>query len=262
MKSIIELSYVDILISTSLMLLTISLSFWQNLKLEKLLFVGMLRAFFQLTLIGYVLQEVFKMDSWLLIFVMLLLMLLIATRETLMRQKKKTKGMSSNVFIALSVTSIFMLFALTEVIIRIDPWYNPHYLIPLGGMILGNAMNISSLAIDRLYTEIKANKDGIETSLSLGATPRQAIEKYVQNAIKSSIIPATNGLMTVGLVQLPGMMTGQILSGISPAVAVNYQIVTMYVWVSAATMAGVIVTLLEAKKYFNSNQQLRLELLK
>jgi len=262
MNGIIELSYVDILISTSLILLTISISYWQKLDLEKTLFIGMLRAFVQLTLIGYVLQEVFKTNLWVLVISILLLMILIATRESLRRQKKKTKEMSMNVFIALSVTSTFMLFALTEVIIRIEPWYNPHYLIPLGGMILGNAMNIASLAVDRLYTEIKANKDAIETALSLGATPKQAIEKYMQNSVKASIIPATNSLMTVGLVQLPGMMTGQILSGISPAVAVNYQIVIMYVWVSAATMAGVIVTLLESKKYFNSNQQLNLELLK
>src|SRR5205085_2514432 len=101
-------------------------------------------------------------------------------------------------------------------VIRVHPWYDPQYLIPLFGMIIGNAMNGAAIAAERLGSEMESRRLEVEAYLALGASPSRASREPARRALAAALIPAVNGLMVVGLVALPGMMTGQILAGSSP----------------------------------------------
>jgi ABC-type iron transport system FetAB permease component len=116
---------------------------------------------------------------------------------------------------------------LIGLVVRPQPWWEPQYLIPIAGMILGTSMTSAALAGDRLQADLAARREEVEARLALGFSGREAVQPLVRASLRASMIPTVNGMMTVGLVQLPGMMTGQILAGSSPLVAVRYQIVVV-----------------------------------
>jgi putative ABC transport system permease protein len=140
-----------------------------------------------------------------------------------------------------------------------DPWYNPRYLIPLFGMIVGNAMNAAALAAERLRSEMEARRAEVEAWLALGASPERAAREPVRRSLVAALIPTVNGLMVVGIVSLPGMMTGQILAGSSPVTAVRYQIVVMFMLASSVAVTATLVTLWYRRTFFTETEQLRTE---
>ena len=140
-------------------------------------------------------------------------MLTIATIVTRNRIDQKLKGLLPTVALSLVGSSLFTLAYVILLIVQPDRWYEPQYLIPLAGMLFGNAMNSASLAGDRLLSSINQNRLEIETHLCLGATPHQAISGYQKEAIRTGLIPILNNMVVVGLVSLPGMFTGQVLGG-------------------------------------------------
>jgi putative ABC transport system permease protein len=142
------------------------------------------------------------------------------------------------------------------VVVRMDPWYNPRYLIPLFGMIVGNAMNAAALAAERLDAEMRNRRTEVEAYLALGASAERAAREPVRRALVASLIPTINGLMVVGIVSLPGMMTGQILAGASPLLAVRYQIVVMFMLASSVAITSAAVTLWSRSRFFNPDLQL------
>ena len=170
------------------------------------------RMLVQLVLIGYVLVYLFEADSPVLIMPVLVVMLLIASWIAMRPIAGAYPGLYVNVLLAIAVGGIPTLLLVTQAVIGIQPWYEPRYLIPLGGMIFASAMNAVSLAAERA-----------EAERGHGKSAREA-----RNAgLQAALIPLINSLLAVGLVTLPGMMTGQILSGIEPLVAARYQIVVM-----------------------------------
>lgn len=144
----------------------------------------------------------------------------------------------------------------TQVVLSVEPWYEPRYLIPLFGMIVGNAMNGAALAAERLASELESHRGEVEAYLALGATPARAAAEPVRRALIASLIPTLNGLTTVGLVQLPGMMTGQILAGLSPLLAVRYQIVVMFMLAGATAMTAMLVVFWYRRTFFTPAAQL------
>ena len=124
-------------------------------------------------------------------------------------------------------------------------------------MIAGNAMNAAALAAERLASEIDARRAEIEAYLTLGASPAFATRNAVQKAIRASMIPMVNSLTVVGVVALPGMMTGQILAGASPLTAVRYQILVMFMLMAAVAITGTLVTLRYRTTFFTAAEQLR-----
>ncbi len=170
------------------------------------------RMLIQLVLIGYVLGYLFEADSPVLIIPILVVMLLIASWIAMRPIAGAYPGLYVNVLLAIAAGGIPTLLLVTQAVIDIQPWYEPRYLIPLGGMIFASAMNAVSLAAERAESERGHGKSGREA----------------RNAgLQAALIPLINSLLAVGLVTLPGMMTGQILSGIEPLVAARYQIVVM-----------------------------------
>lgn len=171
-----------------------------------------LRMLMQLLLIGYVLVYIFEADQPLIIFAVLLIMLVAASWIAIRPLKSRQHHLYRNAFVAISVSGLATLALVSQLVIDVQPWFSPRYLVPLGGMIFAAAMNTVSLAAERMQAE---------TDRGTGTREGRRI------ALQASLIPTVNSLFAVGLVTLPGMMTGQILSGVSPLVAAKYQIVVM-----------------------------------
>ena len=141
-------------------------------------------------------------------------------------------------------------------VVPLHPWYEARYLVPISGMMLSNAMNVVALVFERIFATARSEADQVEALLALGAVPRQALERQVRATLRAALLPTINGLLTVGLVALPGMMTGQIVSGIEPEQAVRYQIVILYQLVAVAAVAGFVALAFARRLLFTSRSQL------
>ncbi len=258
MNTAIELDSFDLVLALGIMGITIVLSLWQNLDLEKQLALGTGRSLLQLLVVGYVLDLVFALNNWLAVVGIILVMLSIAAITVRNRINLKIKGILPLLWLSLLSSTALTLGYIILVIIQPPRWYEPQYLIPLAGMILGNAMNGAALAGDRLVSGIKQHRLEIETHLALGATPKQAIFSYQKEAVRTGLIPILNNMMVVGLVSLPGMLTGQVIAGNNPLNAVSYQILILFALVGANLITTLLVTQTLYKKFFNHSMQLKI----
>lgn len=236
---------------------TIVLLRWAGLRMTKTMLIATLRTFVQLIAIGFVLEVIFEANRWYWVLGMLAVMVGIAAHTTWHRlHPGRRKGLFGSVGFSIVLGAGFTLLWVTQVVIHVQPWYHPQYIIPLAGMIIGNSMNSASIALERFYSELDLRKPEIETLLALGASSSQAAQGAFQAAVSAAMIPNINAMMVVGLVSLPGTMTGQILAGQAPLSAVNYQIVVMLMWTCAAAISTVAVTYFACKKSFNTAEQL------
>lgn len=174
--------------------------------------LAMLRMLVQLFAVGYVLTSIFKSDNGWLILGVLLIMLSAASWIALGPVRKQRRKLYTKVWASIALGGGLTLALITQGVLRLEPWFAPRFLIPLAGMIFANSMNSVSIAAERFDAEQTAGADY--------CTARQT-------AFRAALIPLTNSLLAVGIVSLPGMMTGQILSGVSPLVAASYQIMVM-----------------------------------
>ncbi|HAZ62123.1 MAG TPA: iron export ABC transporter permease subunit FetB [Armatimonadetes bacterium] len=256
-----DLSYVDLLISTATLLLPIWLSYRGRLNIHRDLIVGAARCFAQLTLMGYLLKYIFDLNSAPAVLALLGAMVFFAAQTVSGRLRERLTGLLGHSLLSVGITSFLTLAFVTQIVVRVEPWYSPRYLVGLAGMIIGNAMNGSALAAERLISELKLRAQAIEVLLALGATPRQATAEAVRATIRASLIPPVNSLMTVGLVHLPGIMTGQILGGAPPDTATRYQIMIMYTLTFVSAMTAIAMTTLTVSRFFTPRAQLRQDLL-
>jgi len=255
-NDLISLDTVDLVLCLGLIGIAIALSLWRKLDLEKQLLYGALRSLMQLIAIGYILDIVFALDNWLVVLGILGVMMTIASIVTRNRIDQKLPGLLSTVVLSLVTSSVFTVGYVILLIVQPDRWYEPQYLIPLAGMLFGNAMNSASLAGDRLLNAINQNRLEIETHLSLGGTGKQAIANYQKDAIRVGLIPTLNNMVVIGLVSLPGMFTGQVLGGSNPRDAASYQILILFAIVLVNLITTILITEGIYKKFFNQNEQL------
>lgn len=253
---VIELDGFDFALALAIMGMAIAVSRWQRLGLEGQLAIATARSILQLTVIGYLIAFIFALNHPLAVLGILLVMLTIAAIVARNRISKKLQGLLPVVWGSLLISSLFPLAYTIWLMIQPDSWYDPQYLIPLAGMILGNAMNGAALAGERLASNISNSHLEIETHLSLGATPKQAIEAYRKEAIRASLIPTINQMMVVGMVSLPGMFTGQVLAGADPLNAVSYQILILFMTAIANLLTSILVTEGVYRRFFNAHAQL------
>lgn len=256
MDAYIELEPLDLALALVIIAMAVALSSWQKLGLEGQFILASARSLLQLTVIGYVLAFVFAIENPVAVIAILLIMLTIATIVTRNRIDKKMQRLLPIVGGSLLASTALTLAYLILVIIQPPTWYEPQYLIPLAGMIIGNAMNSAALAGERLASTINSSRLEIETHLSLGATPQQAVSVYRRDAIRASLIPTLNSMMVAGLVTLPGMFTGQVLSGVNPLDATSYQILIFFAIAFANLMTALLVTKGVYSQFFNDNLQL------
>ncbi len=258
---VIPLSAFDLGLAAFLVLLLAALSIPMRLALSKTLLIAASRAIVQLLLLGLVLKTVFILNDPVWIALIALVMLSVAGYEVMARQQRKFLGLwaygigtSAMIVSAFSVT----LLALT-VIINIEPWYAPRYLIPLLGMLLGNTMNGISLTLDRLTEDAYRQRDSIEARLMLGHTSGQAIEHIRRNALRAGLMPLINAMATAGIVSLPGMMTGQLLGGSPPLEAAKYQILIFLLIAAGSGFGAMGAVWLAEKRLFDERGRLRLD---
>jgi putative ABC transport system permease protein len=260
-KPYLELSYLQVALAALLIVINGALSVLLKLDLERRLLLAAVCTVVQLLLVGLLLDWVFRLDRWYVVVALMSLMTLIAGVAAIQRTQVRYPGIWLRSVAATWVSSWLIAALALGVIVRVRPWYTPQYAIPLLGMILGNMLNGVSLGLDRLGSELSGNRDQVETLLALGATRWEAARGPIRQAVRTGLIPTINAMMVVGVVSLPGMMTGQLLAGTSPVEAVKYQIVIMFLIASGTALGTVLVVLLSYRRLFNEDHQFQGELL-
>jgi putative ABC transport system permease protein len=256
----ISLDFWQVAIATSLILINGAISLALQLGLERRLLVASIRTLVQLLLIGLILKWVFAPGrSWHIVLLIIVVMTLIAGISAVRRTERRYKGIWFDSVISMWSSSWLVgavaLMAVVQVQHGGHNWYSPQYSIPLLGMILGNTLNGISLGLDRFGDELAGRRDHVDTLLALGATRWEAARNSIQNAIRTGMIPIINSMMVVGIVNLPGMMTGQIIAGMEPTQAVMYQIAIMFLLAAGTSMGTASVVLLAYFRLFTPRHQ-------
>lgn len=230
---IISLS--DLLLGFIPVIITLIIIFKWSLSLKKALY-SVARMLLQLMLIGYALNFIFSSNSAYLVTLVLSLMLFAASWISLSSLDQSTGQLFLYSLASITIGGIFTLIITTQGVLHLNPWYDPKVIIPIAGMIFSNSMNTISIAAERFYSEQRHVSD----------------YSYCRDAAyQAALIPVLNSLLAVGLVSLPGMMTGQILSGVSPLIAARYQIMVMLMIMgSSGISAALFLTLI--KQQFNT----------
>lgn len=245
-------NFYEVIAALVLVGVALAISWYEKIGAEKDILVGTFRSFIQLIAIGYALEIIFDLNNPWLVILTLVIMILVGGHTAQRRTKSGSKGFVIALFsigIGTFLTLGLMLF------LRIIS-FQPKYVIPLAGMTVGNCMNAAALALDRLDAEIKSRKNQIEVALALGATSKVAIQNSYRITIRTALMPITNLMKIVGLVQLPGAMVGMILAGANPLSAVKLQIIVVYMLMGACSITAVLVTKLAQRGYFTKYHQL------
>lgn len=257
----LELGVVNLLTGTVLVICSIALLRAWRVGNELSMAWAAVRTVVQLLLVGYVLRWIFDSNVVWLVLGAFMVMLSAASWTASRRTKRPIPGLLTIAAIALAIGAGATTLAVTAFVVRADPWWQPRYFLPLAGMIVGNAMNAAALAAERLQSEMAARSGEVEELLALGATPRQAADESLRAAMRAALLPTINAMMTVGLVSLPGMMTGQMVAGADPTTAARYQIVVMFMLTSACTISAIVLSSLLYRRLFTSAWQLRRDVL-
>ncbi|MDM5250464.1 iron export ABC transporter permease subunit FetB [Lysinibacillus sp. G4S2] len=246
------MTYTTLSLTLIFVLIPLLLSKTLKLGLEKDTIIATLRSIIQLLAVGYILKFVFEAQSYLYIFLMVALMILIAT----LNARKKGAGIKGITWkIALTLIVIEVVTQGVLLGFNIVP-ATAQYIIPISGMMIGNAMVLSILFLNRFTAEITSHHNEIELILSLGGTPKQAIHRQLINAVKASMIPTIESQKTIGLVQLPGMMSGQIIGGADPIQAVQFQLLIIFALLTTATLSSIMIGFLSYPALFNERMQI------
>lgn len=258
---VIDLSVWELSLAAGLVLLLAATAFWARLGVSRSLLIGAVRTVIQLSLIGLVLETLFAVGTLGWVALLSLAMVLVAGREVMARQKRRlARGWTFAIGTLSMFVSSFTVTVLTlTIVIGPDPWYLPQYAIPLLGMMLGNTMTGVAIGLDRLTDSVWRGRQVIEARLMLGQPWSEAIADLRRDATRSGLIPAINAMAAAGVVSLPGMMTGQILAGSPPSLAVKYQILVMFI-ITVGTGFGTLgAVMLASRRLFDQRDRLRLD---
>lgn len=259
MESYIAINYGQLALASALILINIALSFILRLGLEQRLWVASLRMVIQLLLVGYILEWVFTLSNPAWVLLVALAMTIMAGMSAVNRTRRRFGSIYWNSFVSILTSSFLVTGLAVTGIIKVQPWYNPQYVIPLLGMVLGNALTGTSLALDRFMEDLINSRGQVEALLALGATRWEAAHGTIKEALRTGMIPTINSMMVMGLVSLPGMMTGQILAGSSPIDAVRYQIVIIFMIAAGTALSTMGVVLLAFQALFSPKHRLHAE---
>ena len=254
----IQISLGQLAIALGLLLVAGVVSVIHELRLQKDLALGAVRTFGQLFAMGYLLKIIFHLNNLWLVLAVYLAMTYFSVRIIRGRVKEKNVDFFAPTMLSVTVSYTLVTCLVTGLIIGARPWWTPQYFIPIGGMVAGNSMNALAIGLERFFSELRTKKDEVEMMLCLGADVREASAEIFRNALRAGMIPSINSMMGVGIVSIPGMMTGQILAGADPADAVRYQIVVMLMIVAATALSAFVVLLLVRRRCFGPAMNLLL----
>lgn len=257
----LPISIGQVALSALLLLSHVGLSYQLRLGLGRTLIVASVRMVVQLFLVAFVLEWIFTQRHPAIILAMALWMAGIAGITSVQRQTHRFPGIYWESLVSVLGSSFVITGISLAYIVRPAPFYDPQYMIPMLGMVLGNSLNGISIGLDRFLSDLRTRKDWIETILALGATRWEAAHEIIRNAIRTGLIPTINSMVVMGVVSLPGMMTGQILAGARPADAVRYQIVIVFMITAAAALGTFGSIMLAYRRLFSPDHRLKSELI-
>ena len=261
MSGLISLGPWQLAVAAVLVVAAALVSLILRLGVERRLGVAALRTVLQLGLIGLILDEIFALDRATLVVALVLTMTLFAGREAVARASHRYSGIYLDGWLAMAGSCVIVGGVVTQVVVGVTPWYDPQYVIPLLGMILGNSLNGISLCLDRFLEHLSARSAELELRLAFGASRREVVSEPLRAAVRTGMIPIINAMAAAGIVSLPGMMTGQILAGSPPLQAVAYQIVVMFMIAAANACGAMVVAMVASRRLVAPDGTLRLHLL-
>ena len=241
------------LLTLGLVAVAVALSLYQRLDLEKDIGIAVVRSFVQLAAMGYVIDYVFRLESLGAVVLLLAGMVGFAGWTS----ARRARGVPRSFLVtagAIGVAAVATLGVL--LLLRIVP-PTARYLIPLGGMVIGNSMNAASLTLTRIRDDVKEQRLKVEAALALGATSRQAVSPILRTALQRALIPLIDATKTTGIIFLPGAMVGMIIAGADPLEAVRLQVVVLYMLLGGVSIAAIVVGLLSYRSFFTPRHQLR-----
>ncbi|MBZ0254430.1 iron export ABC transporter permease subunit FetB [bacterium] len=246
-------------ISASLVLLAIFLMRLNRTKLEGTFLVGAIRTFIQLWLVGYVLLWLFDTQSGFIYACVVEFMICVGSYTAGKRQDDFSYRMFISLWLSLHAMVLIVGGFLFTAVLQTNPIQSPHLFIPLMGMLIGNSANGAALSVHRLRSDIQHRRGEIEAALALGAPPKVAVQPFVSDTLRNALIPTVNSMMLMGIVQLPGILSGQLISGIVPEEAIRYQIIVVYMIAGATSLACHLTVWLESRRLFNKQWALCLD---
>jgi putative ABC transport system permease protein len=251
--STIDVTLGEVAATLALVAVAAAVSFWRSADLERDLAIAVIRSFLQLTAVGYVIQAIFDSDSlWL---VALLLSGMVAFGAVTARSRARAvPGALGPIVLALGLAAAVTLGMV--VLLGVFP-AEPRYLVPVGGMVIGNSMTAAAVSLNRLADEVHDRAGLIEATLALGATARQASEGLVRRSLQSGMIPLIDSTKTTGIVFFPGTMVGMLLAGADPIDAVRLQVILLWALLGSVALAALVAVSLGYRGFFTPAQQLR-----
>lgn len=249
----VVLNNTDLAIAALLMLMSGVISVLMSLQLEKKLLIATLRTVLQLSLIGLVLKWLFSHETWYFVIPILLLMTIIAAHTASGKGSYRYRGRFLDTLFAIALSTWSVTILGLTLVLSVKPWYSAQYAIPILGLILGNTLTAVALSLERYSSELRDKRQLIDTYLSLGASGWEASKDCARRALSAGMMPTINSMSVVGLVSLPGMMTGQILAGAAPEQAVKYQIITMFFIAAGSALSCLLVIYLAYRRLFSQS---------
>lgn len=248
-----DVTLLEVAGAAALVGVAIAVSVWQRVDLEADIGVAAARAFIQLTAVGYVISFIFDQEG--LLYVVALLVVMIGVGALTARHRARAvPGALWPLVFALTLAAVSTL-GLVVALGVFDA--KARFLVPVGGMVIGNAMTAAAVALNRLGDEVQANARTIEATLALGATSGEAIRPIVRRSLRSGLIPLIDQTKTTGLVSFPGIMVGSLLAGAEPVDAVRLQLILLYTLLGAVAVAALTAMALAARNFFTADHQLR-----
>lgn len=247
------MSNISLALTFSMVLLAMFFSYREKIGLEKEFLISSARAVIQLLAVGYVLKFIFRQNSFWFTSIILLVMIINAA----VIAAKRGEGIQRGRWISFVAITIGLLVTLGALILFGAISYRASQAIPIGGMVVGNSMIAIGLTFRRLKQSYETNRDEVEVKLSLGANPKEASTDIIRESMKTAMLPTVDNMKTLGIVQLPGMMTGLILAGSSPLVAIKYQIMVAFMLAGAVAVSTFLAGFMGYKSFFNERAQLK-----
>lgn len=227
MNSVVDIAWLELMLFSSILLIPLAINVRYKLGIAKTTAISVIRMTLQLVLVGMYLEYLFQLNSLLINILWLAVMILVGASSIIDKANLPKYPLMFPLITALTLSLLPLLMITTIGLIRPEPFYNAQYIIPLAGMLLGNSLSSNIVALQNLFSAFEQRKSEYEAAISLGATPKYASFPFVQEAIRKSLAPILTSMATTGLVTLPGMMTGQILAGSNPMIAIKYQLIIM-----------------------------------
>lgn len=252
MQGNLEVSNLSLILSTLLLFIAFSIDFKEGIGLGKDIIIAGVRAVAQLFLVGYVLSYVFKVDNDILTLVMVMLVIFNASYNA----HSSSEGIPNSFKVSLLSIGSGTVIALGIMYFSGVIKWTPTQMVPITGMVAANSMTAINVVYRSLKTQFEDRRQQVLEKIALGANPKQASKSILKDSIQTGMAPPIERTKTVGLVSLPGMMSGLIFSGIDPAQAIRYQIVVMFMLISVAAISSFIASYMAYRSFFNENAQL------